>query len=72
MSAGTNVAENRNIGSVQSSMKAKSAHERISVIPYTEGAAKAADTSRAPGIASTAQGESSSPIASITVTNPNE
>src|SRR6187200_1310330 len=72
VSAGTKVAEKRNIGNVQSSTKAKSAQERISVVPNTDGAANAAETRSALGIASRAQGDSSRPMASITVTNPIE
>ncbi len=53
-------------------MNAKSAQERISVVPKTAGAANAAETSSAPGIARIAHGESRTPIASITVTKPIE
>src|SRR5262245_62160355 len=69
-SAGTKVAENRNIGSVHSSTKAKSAHERMSVVPNSDGEANAADTRSDPGTASTAHGEATRPSTSITVTNP--
>ena len=46
---GTNVAENRNMGSVASSTKAKSAHERISVTTTGPGAANAADDEQRAG-----------------------